>query len=66
MKFFHRVFGCSNREKAAEKLLKESRVAHEIANARMDEQLKLSRMAAAESRSAARTLLKRLSEDIPR
>lgn len=65
-RLFNRVFGCSQREKDAEDSMKRREMEHVIAVEELDVQLDAARKAARESRSAARTLLRNLSEDIPK
>lgn len=65
-RLFNRVFGCSEREKTTQEALARREEEHTHAIAEMDTKLNAAKQAAAESRSAARSLLKRLSEDIPK
>ena len=64
-RFVHNLFGCSRREERALGLMAELDQKHEEVMSELDKNLKESRRAAARSKQAARSLLKRLAEDIP-
>lgn len=65
MKLFNKLFGCSNREIIADEALRHRDEEHDTAMRQISQKVMEARRAAVESRTATRTLLKRLSEDIP-
>ena len=63
---FLKLFGCTNREKKAEEAQRQGQEIHEEAMKEMNKQVWQAKRAAAESRSAVKSLLHKLSEDIPK
>ena len=64
--WFRRLMRCSSKESMAAALMDEQDRKHDEAMDEISNQVKQAQRAAAQTRSAARTLLKRLSEDIPK
>lgn len=64
---FTKVFGkCTNRERMAEEAMQVRAKEHDHIMDEMNAHIKEAKRTAVQNKSAARTLLKRLSEDIPK